>query len=69
MGAVRMGRWGGILGWPLFISLAIMVGNLWGLRRGEWKGAPPAARQRLNWGLLLLLLAVICFGLSSAAKP
>jgi L-rhamnose-H+ transport protein len=68
MGAVRMGRWGGILGWPLFISLAILVGNLWGLRRGEWTGAPAAARQRLNFGLLLLLLAVVCFGLSSAAK-
>jgi L-rhamnose-H+ transport protein len=68
MGAARMGRWGGILGWPLFISLAILVGNLWGLRRGEWTGAPAAARQRLKAGLLLLLVAVICFGLSSAAK-
>jgi L-rhamnose-H+ transport protein len=68
MGAARMGRWGGILGWPLFISLAIMVGNLWGLSRGEWKGASPAARQRLTVGLVLLLVAVLCFGLSSAAK-
>ncbi len=68
MGAARMGRWGGILGWPLFISLAILVGNLWGLRRGEWTGAQPAARQRLTAGLILLLLAVVCFGLSSAAK-
>ncbi len=66
MGAARMGRWGGILGWPLFISVAILVGNLWGLRRGEWSGAPAAARKRLNAGLLLLLVAVICFGLSSA---
>jgi drug/metabolite transporter (DMT)-like permease len=63
-----MGRWGGILGWPLFISLAILVGNLWGLRRGEWTGAPAVARRRLNTGLLLLLVAVICFGLSSAAN-
>jgi L-rhamnose-H+ transport protein len=68
MGAARMGRWGGILGWPLFISLAILVGNLWGLRRGEWTGASAVARQRLNRGLLLLLLAVILFGLSSAAR-
>ncbi len=68
MGAARMGRWGGILGWPLFISLAILVGNLWGLRRGEWTGAPAAARRRLNYGLLLLLVAVVCFGLSSAAR-
>jgi hypothetical protein len=63
-----MGRWGGILGWPLFISRAIMVGNLWGLWRGEWIGAPAAAARRLRVGLVLLLVAVICFGLSSAAK-
>ena len=68
MGAARMGHWGGILGWPLFISLAILVGNLWGLRRGEWTGAPVAARRRLTLGLSLLFVAVICFGLSSAAK-
>jgi L-rhamnose-H+ transport protein len=68
MGAARLGRWGGILGWPLFISLAIMVGNLWGLWRGEWIGAPVAAQQRLRLGLVLLLAAVICFSLSSAAK-
>jgi L-rhamnose-H+ transport protein len=68
MGAARMGRLGGVLGWPLFISLAIMVGNLWGLWRGEWIGAPAAAWRRLRVGLVLLLVAVICFGLSSAAK-
>ena len=68
MGAARLGKWGGILGWPLFISVAILVGNLWGLSRGEWTGAPTAARRRLNVGLGLLLVAVICFGLSSAAK-
>lgn len=68
MGAARLGKWGGIVGWPLFISLAIMVGNLCGLWRGEWSGAPPAARRRLNLGLLLLLAAVAVFGLSSALK-
>lgn len=68
MGATRMGRWGGILGWPLFISLAILVGNLWGIRRGEWTGASVAARRRLTVGLSLLFVAVLCFGLSSAAK-
>jgi L-rhamnose-H+ transport protein len=68
MGAARLGRWGGILGWPLFISLAILVGNLWGLWRGEWAKAPAAARQRLRFGLALLLVAVVCFGLSGAAN-
>ena len=64
MGAARMGRWGGIIGWPLFISLSIMVGNLWGLARGEWSGASCDARRLLKFGLGVLLLAVILFGVS-----
>jgi L-rhamnose-H+ transport protein len=68
MGAARMGAWGGIVGWPLFISLAILVGNLWGLWRGEWRNANPSARARLNFGLAVLLLAVAVFGAASALK-
>jgi L-rhamnose-H+ transport protein len=68
MGAARMGKWGGIIGWPLFISLAILVGNLWGLWRGEWRRAEPPARGRLNVGLGVLLLAMAVFGLASALK-
>jgi L-rhamnose-H+ transport protein len=69
MGAARLGKWGGIIGWPLFISLAIIVGNLWGLWRGEWAGAPGQARQKLSLGLVVMLIAVAVFGVSSAVKP
>jgi L-rhamnose-H+ transport protein len=68
LGAARLGKWGGIIGWPLFISLAILVGNLWGLWRGEWAGATPEARKRLNLGLGVLIVAVALFGWSSALK-
>ena len=37
MGAARLGKRGVIIGWPLFISVSIAVGNLWGILRGEWK--------------------------------
>ncbi len=66
LGAARLGRWGGIIGWPLFISLAILVGNVWGLWRGEWRGASPRARAGLNLGLVVLLGAVAVFGVASA---
>jgi len=66
MSAVKLGKWGVIVGWPLFISLSIVVGNLWGLWKGEWKGAPPHARSLLNWGLLVLLCAVIVIALSNS---
>jgi L-rhamnose-H+ transport protein len=66
MGAARMGRWGAIVGWPIFISLSILVGNLWGISRGEWRSARPHARAQLNRGLIVVLLAVVLFALSSA---
>jgi L-rhamnose-H+ transport protein len=67
MGAAHMGRWGAIVGWPLFLSLAILVGNVWGLWRGEWAAARPVARARLNHGLMVVLLAVVLFGAGSAS--
>jgi L-rhamnose-H+ transport protein len=65
-GAARLGRWGAVVGWPLFISLSIVVGNLWGLYRCEWKGAPARARRLLNLGLLVLIIAVITVALSNS---
>jgi L-rhamnose-H+ transport protein len=65
-GAVRLGRWGVIAGWPLFISLSILVGNLWGLWRGEWRGAPPSARQWLTAGMATLIVAVVIVAMSNS---
>jgi L-rhamnose-H+ transport protein len=65
-GAAKLGRWGAIAGWPLFISLSIVVGNLWGLWRGEWRGAPALSRRLLNRGLLVLIVAVLTVALSNS---
>ena len=65
-GAAKLGRWGAIAGWPLFISISIVVGNIWGLWRGEWQGAPPLARRWLNLGLLVLIVAVITVAASTS---
>lgn len=65
-GAAKLGHWGAIAGWPLFISLSIVMGNLWGLWRGEWRGAPAPARRLLNQGLLVLIVAVITVALSNS---
>jgi L-rhamnose-H+ transport protein len=65
-GAARLGHWGVVAGWPLFISLSIVMGNVWGLWRGEWQGAPTAARRLLNRGLLVLIVAVITVALSNS---
>jgi L-rhamnose-H+ transport protein len=65
-GAVRLGHWGVVVGWPLFISISIVTGNLWGLSRGEWRGAPATARRWLNLGLVVLIIAVITVALSNS---
>ena len=61
----NLGKLGSIVGWPLFISLSIVVGNLWGIWRGEWKGSPSDAKSTLNAGLVLLVIAMILFGISN----
>jgi L-rhamnose-H+ transport protein len=65
-GAAKLGRLGTVAGWPLFISLSIVMGNLWGLWRGEWGNAPRPARKLLNAGLLVLIAAVITVALSNS---
>ena len=65
-GAAKLGHWGVVVGWPLFISLSIIVGNLWGLWRGEWQGAPALARRLLNQGLLVLIVAVVVVAISNS---
>ena len=58
IGAARLGPLGPVIGWPLFIASSILVGNLVGLWRGEWRNAPSAARRQLAQGLVVLLAAV-----------
>lgn len=65
-GAARLGRWGLIAGWPLFISISIVVGNLWGLWRGEWLDATAPSRKLLNMGLTILIVAVVVVAFSNS---
>jgi len=59
-GVSMLGRnLGVVIGWVLFISSVIIVGNLWGIWRGEWKTAPAQARTLLNRGLVVLILAIL----------
>ncbi|MFA6471461.1 MAG: L-rhamnose/proton symporter RhaT [Candidatus Latescibacterota bacterium] len=66
IGASKLGGWGVVVGWVLFMSSIILVGNLWGIFKGEWKGAPAAARSLLNRGITVLLLAIIIVAYSNS---
>lgn len=63
-GAMGLGRLGGVVGWPLFMSAALITSNLLGALSGEWKGAPRKAwnLSAAGIGLLIVAIAVIALG-------
>lgn len=58
MGAAAMGPLGGVLGWPMFMSVVIIMANVLGAVTGEWKGAGQQA-VRLSWLGIAVLVAAI----------
>jgi L-rhamnose-H+ transport protein len=68
MGAAAMGALGGIVGWPVFMTIDIIAALFWGAVSGEWKGA---SRRALlcNWiGVVILLLAIAVISAGNAAS-
>jgi hypothetical protein len=58
VGASKLGPLGGAVGYAVFMSFAIIVGNVNGFLTREWKGA---SRRSLGWiaaGILVLVLGV-----------
>jgi L-rhamnose-H+ transport protein len=65
-GAATLGNLGAIVGWPLFMSMVIVTGNVWGFATGEWKQAPPAALRMNLIGVALLVAAIVVISVGSA---
>ncbi|MEK7407682.1 MAG: L-rhamnose/proton symporter RhaT [Acidobacteriota bacterium] len=63
-GATWLGGYGAILGWPIFMTVMVLVANFWGVATGEWKNAPPRVLRLLAAGIVVLIaaLAVIAAG-------
>jgi L-rhamnose-H+ transport protein len=67
MGAASMGALGGIIGWPIFMTVDIIGALFWGAVSGEWRGASRRAVV-YNWagvGALLVAIVVISAGNAS----
>jgi len=58
MGATALGPLGGILGWPLFLSMSIVTSNLWGALTGEWRGASHGSYAYFLAGIGFLFVAI-----------
>jgi L-rhamnose-H+ transport protein len=59
MGATALGPLGGIVGWPLFMSMSLIASNALGALTGEWKGTSRRAYTYSLLGMVFLILAVI----------
>ncbi len=62
----KLGSWGTILGWPLFMSLIVITASVLGILTGEWKNAGKKPLQIQLAGVAVLVLAV--FVLSAASR-
>ncbi|MCP4452371.1 MAG: hypothetical protein GY809_12990 [Planctomycetes bacterium] len=58
LGASRLGPLGVGVGYAVFMSFAIIVGNINGFLTGEWKGASRRSIQWIAAGILVLILGV-----------
>jgi L-rhamnose-H+ transport protein len=57
----KLGELGAVLGWPLFMSLIVIVASLLGVATGEWKtsGAKPLRIQIIGVGVLVIAVIVL----------
>jgi uncharacterized membrane protein len=53
-----MGEMGPVIGWAIYVGLGLMVGTVWALLGGEWKGA--AGPLRIMLAGIAVLVAACC---------
>ena len=65
----RLGTWGVVLGWPVFMSVIVIGAGLLGILTGEWKesGSLPVLFQAA--GILLLVIAILVFSHVQNTRP
>jgi L-rhamnose-H+ transport protein len=54
-----LGELGPVVGWPLFMSLIVIVATLLGLWTGEWRGAARSAFRVQGFAVAVLVVAVV----------
>ena len=61
----KTGKLGPAIVFPLFIGMAIITGNLWGLLTGEWKGSGSKPLQQMALSVIILILGMGVIGWSN----
>lgn len=63
--SARLGELGPVLGWPLFMSLIVIVASVVGILTGEWKNTGKAPVRIQAAGVVVLIIAVVVFSRAS----
>jgi L-rhamnose-H+ transport protein len=59
VGKTQIGQLGTSLGWPIFMTIMVVVANIWGLLTGEWKNADRRAFCYLGAGIAVIIAATV----------
>lgn len=63
--SAKLGELGPVLGWPLFMSLIVIVASVVGIVTGEWKGTGKQPLRIQTVGVVILIIAVVVFSRAS----
>lgn len=63
--AAKLGELGPVLGWPLFMSLIVIVASVVGILTGEWKNTGRSPLRIQAAGVGILIIAVVVFSRAS----
>ncbi len=58
-GVTRMGTLGPVVGWPVFMSGAVIASAAWGTMFGEWNNSGTTAKAAMTSGVFCLVIAII----------
>jgi L-rhamnose-H+ transport protein len=59
VGKTQVGELGASICWPIFMTITVVVANVWGLVTGEWKNADRRAFHYLGAGIALIITAAV----------
>jgi len=68
LGFGKLGTWSLPIGYPVFMSFAIIVGNFHGFRTGEWRGAGQKSIRWILAGIIILIAGVCVLGLAHVMR-
>jgi L-rhamnose-H+ transport protein len=58
-GVAKIGDLGPVVGWPVFMSGAVIASAAWGTAFGEWKNSGKTAKTAITSGVFCLMIAIV----------